>query len=157
MPGYKVHLAAGVAVSCCAYATTINLFHLPTVPQLPICIALGLIGSLFPDIDVQSKIQKIYYRTATLGVFVTLLLQAWTPFFILAAASCLITTLTHRTTTHHYWFLIATPLFIVFYLAHQSNHLFYPGMTYAIFFIYGALSHVFLDRSITKVKMFWKK
>jgi len=80
MPGYKVHLAAGVAVSCCAYATTINLFHLPTVPQLPICIALGLIGSLFPDIDVQSKIQKIYYRTATLGVFVTLLLQAWTPF-----------------------------------------------------------------------------
>lgn len=157
MPGYKAHLAVGSAVCGLTYITTINVFQLPTLPQLPLCIFLGLVGSIFPDIDIRSKMQKIYYRMATLGVLVTLFLQAWTPFFILGAISCLITTLTHRTMTHHYWFLTVTPLFIVLYVSYWANHLFHPGLTYALFFIFGALSHVILDRSITKIKMLWKK
>jgi hypothetical protein len=152
MPGYKAHLAVGSAVCGFAYVATISLFKLPTLPQLPLCIVLGLVGSVFPDIDIRSKMQKFYYRGATLGVLVTLFLQAWTLFFILAAISCLITTLTHRTMTHHYWFLTATPLLIVLYVSHWANHLFYPGLTYSLFFIFGALSHVVLDRSITKIK-----
>lgn len=62
MPNYKKHLVGGSIVYAALIYTTSELNLIPTDINIQLqTLAACLIGSLFPDIDTKSKIQKYIY------------------------------------------------------------------------------------------------
>jgi membrane-bound metal-dependent hydrolase YbcI (DUF457 family) len=108
-------------------------------------------GSLFPDIDIKSKGQKYFYVIVLCGL-ITLFIQeklvtlAWCS--IISLAPMLVR---HRGIFHQLWFVIAMPFGVWMFLSAVTpaykNPLFYD----IIFFIIGAVSHLWLDFGIYKL------
>jgi len=146
MPSYKYHLLAGVT-------TYIILVRLTTLaPQCgyfslkhyAILLGCCLLGSIFPDIDIQSSMQRIFFKSMVVALPVALFIN--TTLFIGLSIACLATlVLPHRSLTHHPLFLIIFPLILATTVAakHPQHRLFL--FTICIYFIIGALSHRLLD------------
>lgn len=147
MPGYKGHLVGGII----AFGLLLfGLIGLVIVPE-PSYMVLGewllcaLAGALFPDIDIKSKGQKYFYYVALIGVCVLAYQQR---FQMLACFSFVMITpmlVRHRGIFHSPRFVIALPLIVWIIIAallpHKAMHLFID----TLFFIVGALSHLWLD------------
>jgi len=111
MPSYRGHLIGGVV-------TYLAMLHvIKYVQPNPHVIIQGflfcLLGSLFPDVDVKSKGQKVFYILLLLFLIYCLLLQRWDLF---AALSLLGTTpllARHRGLFHEIWFLLCLTLGII--------------------------------------------
>jgi membrane-bound metal-dependent hydrolase YbcI (DUF457 family) len=104
-----------------------------------------LAGSLFPDIDVKSKGQKYFYYVAFICLFVLAYQQhsqMFTCFSFLMITPMLVK---HRGIFHSPRFVIALPLLVWVVVAtllpQRSSQLFVD----TLFFIVGALSHLWLD------------
>lgn len=144
MPGYKGHIAGGIAV----FAFTAYLLQNQCTSSTIAAQWLGctIAGALFPDIDVKSKGQKYFYWVV-LGALI--LLFAFKQLEILAA--CGIISITpmlckHRGIFHEPWFVVAVPCIVwagasIAYPQYTENLFFC-----AFFFVIGALSHLYLDR-----------
>ena len=153
MPNYKGHLMAG-AVTFAATLYTLNHFGtpMPSVELGGLFLIVTLIGSIFPDIDTKSKMQKYFYVSSALA-FPTLLFSSTLNYIFLIAGLCIaIPCLRHRTITHNPFFILGLPGLMVLYAV-----LFYPSTQQIalfcyIFFVCGALSHIFLDRLFTRIK-----
>lgn len=104
-----------------------------------------LAGSLFPDIDVKSKGQHFFYFVIFV-VFLALLVHGCYKIVACLSLFVLIPMLVaHRTLFHRMWFVIGLPAFVGIIAIHCM-----PQHTDAIFmdvlfFIVGALSHLWLD------------
>ncbi|MBY0353375.1 metal-dependent hydrolase [Candidatus Babeliales bacterium] len=157
MPGYRVHLSAGLVTWIVVWQATAHFLYPPTTADLLFGLGLGLVGSIFPDIDVRSKMQRLFYLSAIVIVPVALWYHAWQFFFCFAAAAFLVAIVRHRTITHQSWFLVLMPGFFVLYLGYFNQASFNHIISYYLFFVAGALSHVFLDKSITKFKKLTKR
>jgi hypothetical protein len=149
MPNYKGHLVGGFiayvllffALGCygCSYtrATEWLLFTLA--------------GSLFPDIDIKSKGQKYFYYI----VFIFFIfLSCKGHYQTLSLCSFIVITpmlVRHRGIFHRLWFIV----FIAF-LAWCLISIIVPSMSYSLFlntlfFIVGAISHLWLDLGFSKM------
>ena len=147
MPGYKGHLVGGII----AFGLLLfGLIGLVIVPE-PSYMVLGewllcaLAGALFPDIDIKSKGQKIFYWILLflyIYLFVQRHLMVLGVFSIIGISPMLVK---HRGIFHKWWFIIAMPVV----LAVIASNYFpcYTGMICcdALFFIVGAFSHLILD------------
>jgi len=156
MPGYKGHLVGGVVAFGLLFA---GLAHLILMQQ-PSHLVMGewllctLAGALFPDIDVKSKGQKYFYYVA----FVCLMVLAYQQRFqMLTCFSFVMITpmlVKHRGIFHNPWFVIGLPLIVwcivAIPLPHKATYLFVD----TLFFITGALSHLWLDFG---TRQFWSK
>lgn len=146
MPGYKGHIAGGVV----AFALALYLLesHCASASTALSWLGCTLAGALFPDIDVKSKGQKYFYWVV---FFALIFLFAFGQMEMLAACGIISVTpmlCKHRGIFHEMWFVIALPS-VVWAIASLA----YPQYTeifffYAVFFIIGALSHLYLDRGI---------
>jgi len=153
MPNYKGHLVAG-AITFVATFYTLNHFgsQMPSTEHMVFFLFVTLIGSIFPDIDTRSKMQKYFYISSAI-VFPLLLFSKTLNYVFLIAGLCIaIPCLRHRTITHNPFFILGLPGLLVLYAV-----LFYPStqqlaLFYYIFFVSGALSHIFLDRLFTRIK-----
>lgn len=146
MPGYKGHVVGGVA----AFALLLYVLQHQCTSTTTAMQWLGctLAGALFPDIDVKSKGQKYFYWIV---LCVLILLFAFQQLEMLAA--CGIVSVTpmlckHRGIFHELWFVIALPCIVW-----AAASIAYPQYTEtlffcALFFIVGALSHLYLDRGL---------
>lgn len=158
MPNYKGHLAGGLAL----YA--LLLFGFVGVSRLSFPIAIEwlffiLAGALFPDIDIKSKGQKYFYWFAVLLFTV---FAAQQRFEMLACCSFIIMTpmlVRHRGVFHNPLFVTVVPL-IAWGMISSIN----PVNTYRffldmLFFIAGALSHIWLDLGTSQMmkRLFIKK
>lgn len=157
MPRYKTHLAGGLTTFFLVlpFVTSSYRYH---PEDLVIFLLASLLGSLFPDIDIKSKMQNLFYWGATIILLFALLHQAQITFFIITVSCFLVAIIRHRTITHRVWFLILFPSFIGYCITlfHDSrDHLFIPSL--CLFFIAGSLSHVFLDKTTTKAKFLFKR
>lgn len=153
MPGYKMHVVGGILcylplVYCVTYGMT---------PSLSVAfewLSFAVLGALFPDIDIKSKGQKLFYRFFA----VLLLMLAVQGRFELAALFGIMVlapmVVRHRGLFHEPWFLVMFPLATAacagFYAPALQQSLFVD----AGFFIAGALSHIVLDRGIRGVVRF---
>lgn len=144
MPNYNTHLSAG--------SITFAVILLLVVPHYPPSITtaaewflFALAGSLFPDIDIKSKGQRYFYWF----IFILLILLATTKRFITLA---IVSTLAmvpllgkHRGLFHRTWFIVLAP-FVFWYIAACHFHAFADALFFDIlFFVAGALSHLWLD------------
>lgn len=157
MPGYKTHLVGG-GVSFIAVSLLFGSSMLCTTPaEFIMYLSSSLIGSIFPDIDVASKMQRLFFIAATAALSCALLTNRTSCFLIIGGSVLLVTMLRHRTLTHQVSFLIGLPLFCAFGSVYLYQLSFNFVVKSTIFFITGCLSHILLDRTKTNLKRLFVK
>ncbi|MFA6526795.1 MAG: metal-dependent hydrolase [Candidatus Babeliales bacterium] len=152
MPGYRTHLVGGLAAFSIITAICHTTF-LPIQNNVLVFIAgfcLALLGSIFPDIDTVSVMQRLFYSTMAVALL-ALLISCHTQLFVLAGTLCIaIALLRHRTITHHALFLILMPFAIMLYCSTFDNSNQQAMFIFYLFFVGGALSHLLLDFYLPK-------
>lgn len=145
MPNYKGHLVGGV------FTYALIIFIIGTVPSVVTAVEwlfFTLAGALFPDVDIKSKGQKYFYY----GVFALFCLLAYQGcFYHISCCSFIVLTpmlVKHRGIFHRTWFVIAIPILIWMGISISFPHLSQQLFCNTLFFIIGALSHLFLDRTV---------
>ena len=151
MPGFRGHLIGGTI-------TYLALVHsMQRLQPSPILLISGfvfcVIGSLFPDVDIKSKGQKLFYSLALIFLILFLWYERTDLFIGLSLLGTVPLLVRHRGLFHQAWFLIfisiSTALVIGNLCVDSSSF----AMKNALFFLAGTLSHIVLDRVITKIKM----
>ncbi|MBM3892852.1 metal-dependent hydrolase [Candidatus Dependentiae bacterium] len=147
MPNSRVHLLAGGIVFAGLYCIMkqTSLMTGFGLPQHTFLLGVTLLGSIFPDIDVASNMQKTFYKSMIFILPISFIINR-RAFFVLLFLCGLFQVLRHRGITHNPVFLIVTPLAIAGLVAHQQPGHMNELLTSCIFLSTGALSHVGLDR-----------
>jgi len=147
MPGYKGHLVGGIIAFGLLFIALMSLIFTqqPSHVMIGEWLLCALAGALFPDIDVKSKGQKYFYYVALVCLMVLAYqqrLQMLTCFSFVMITPMLVK---HRGIFHSPRFVIALPLLVWIIIAtvlpQRSSQLFVD----TLFFIGGALSHLWLD------------
>lgn len=153
MPGYKGHLAGG-AVTFSMVLVLVSRICNPTIFTMLEWLGLCLAGSLFPDIDIKSKGQKYFYWFV---FFIVLFLAHERRFYILVLVSLISIIpmlVKHRGLFHRAWFIIALP-FLLWHLISMQFPAFRTMLFFdVVFFITGALSHLWLDMGLRRMLRF---
>ncbi|MBM3894457.1 hypothetical protein FJ366_02580 [Candidatus Dependentiae bacterium] len=144
MPGYRGHLIGGTA----AFVIT-RFLLIPVIGDAStvdaVYLALTLLGSLFPDVDIKSKGQKIFYSLAFIIAAMAIAKRYWNCLSWLGLMCFIPLVLPHRGPMHNPYVLIATPWVISSGLQGLFPHILKLSRFYHLFFITGALSHLVLD------------
>lgn len=150
MPGYRVHLI-GASVMYLGIIYLMQSAHL-SASTLFQGFIFCLIGSLFPDIDIKSKGQKLFYILLLIILIMLAMQQKYCMFAIMSFLGIIPILVKHRGIFHHIWFLMA--IACAFSLFVKSFCGWYEGimLNNVWFFFTGALSHILLDRITTKLK-----
>ena len=125
---------------------------MPSLDCLPFALAITLLGAIFPDIDIPSKMQKLFYISAACGIFAAIFARSIQVISLIGVSCLIVAFLKHRTTTHNIWFLLSFSLIIPLYITYQQPNYTHAGFMLYLFFFSGCLSHVILDRGISKIK-----
>lgn len=153
MPNYKGHLCGAFVI----YLVVVVLIALPALSFFKYTqwLVSTLAGGLFPDIDIKSKGQQLFYKLMCVILIVCILYKAYFPCSLLALCSFTPLLTKHRGLFHEFWFLVlltsaAALLFIWFLPAYKETII-----TNALFFSVGFTSHLWLDlgfKRMLKVK-----
>lgn len=148
MPNYKGHLAGGVVVYAlvlvCVVGTTSSLI---TWGEWLLC---ALAGCLFPDIDIKSKGQKYFYRGVLMSFIV---LAGQGRYEVLSCCSFIMITpmlVRHRGIFHNPLFIVFIAVIVWISISASFPHVSRPLFLNLLFFVAGALSHIFLDRFVSR-------
>lgn len=146
MPGYKVHILGG-AITCVGIVALLSQYSVQPAPLVfAQWFAATILGSLFPDVDIKSKGQGIFYKVMLVCLFLLLLEKQVYLFVIMSFLALVPVLVRHRGLFHRVWFVVLLP-FTVAVLAGSSFPVYSAVFLYhACFFSAGALSHIFLDR-----------
>ncbi len=148
MPGYRQHISFGFLCSC-LLLTCFSLvsFSFPSFIEWSICT---LLGSLFPDIDIKSKGQSVFYTLFFVLLVFMVLSQKWLQASLLSILSCVPILSKHRGIFHNFWF-IATLIALLLALIKYAYPCYYTLVYYdALFFMLGVFSHLLLDKGFLK-------
>ncbi len=154
MPGYKIHICFSAALYAMLLALSGFFFKCTMVVSLHkalewfMCMSLG---ALFPDIDIKSKGQILFYE-CIVAILLFLWWSAYRHLFIIVAFLALVPLVVrHRGLFHRPWFVVSFPLIAALVTGHFYPRYFEIMIVDASFFSIGALSHCFLDALVTKV------
>lgn len=150
MPSYRGHLIGGVLT----YLGMLQFIKYAQ-PNSPIVLQgflFCLLGSLFPDIDVKSKGQKIFYMLVLIFLCYCLIQQRLDLFIAVSLLGLIPLLVRHRGLFHEIWFLLLLTFvsFICFKSCSKQDELLL--LANSSFFFMGCLSHVVLDRLLTWAK-----
>ncbi len=153
MPNHKTHLVAGLV---CGLVLTAMFKHfypqsMNQIYNSFLYTSFALAGSLFPDIDIKSKIQLMFWPVATVFILIALATSQINLFMIISFFVFFIVLVGHRTITHQFWFVTLFPFLLALYVIKikaPKNIIFFC----VIYFIVGAYSHIVLDRTMTYFK-----
>lgn len=150
MPNYQTHLVGGSLAFSTALVIIAPLYH-PTILTSAEWLLFALAGSLFPDIDIKSKGQKYFYWMVFLLLILLTITQRFIPLAIISIVAIIPLLTKHRGLFHRAWFIIVAPLLtwriVSFHFPHVQEALLFD----MIFFIIGALSHLWLDKGWRKM------
>ncbi len=156
MPNYKTHLTGGfITFILIVFVFTYilkqqNIIHL-SLANATIFMLFCLFGSLFPDIDTKSKIQKYVYYPLFAAIIITILTKNWVFLSILSVLAFIPILVNHRQLTHKTWFVIFVPLLPVILSSSLSKTNSKELFIAYLFFVAGALSHLILDFGFFRV------
>jgi len=143
VPGYKVHTCGGIV----AYG--ILMYFLKDSCHSKILalewLLFALVGSLFPDIDIKSKAQRIFYQFLAAVCVVLILARKFIPVVFIGSFAMLPMIVRHRGLFHKWWFLISLPFVVIIFVNIYIPAYFNIVLLDTCFFIVGALSHLLLD------------
>lgn len=154
MPGYRGHLAGGlaaavictVAVGVMPYQQLAQYAHLLQGWQILTGVFIvAMLFALFPDVDIKSEGQKLFYWAA----FLVDAFLIWYGFVHVAAYLGLLAMLPllskHRGWTHSPLaaFIVPAPMLIIPYL--YDDHALALGVIFYAASVVGYLSHILLD------------
>ena len=153
MPGYKTHLAGGIG-SYLVIMHTLLILQLivnPSTCFILLCFACSLAGSLFPDIDIKSKGQKLFYLIFLLVIAGSIYCKKYMILSVCSVASMIPLLCNHRGLFHRLWFVILFPLLSVYFVSlfYTLNKSFLLILSF--FFIAGSISHLWLDFGFRKM------
>ncbi len=150
MPGYKGHLVGGAL----AFGVLFFLARLvvqPTWLTTAEWLGFALLGSLFPDIDIKSKGQKIFYWFVMV-LFIVLIAQRRFQLLSYVSILAVIPMLArHRGLFHRLWFIIGMPTVAAALIVNCSPKYATPVFFDTLFFIGGAISHLWLDLGFSQM------
>lgn len=148
MSMYRGHLVGGLA----AYLLVIvgwGMYTSTFQHYFPGLIAT-LAGSLFPDIDIYSQGQRLFFKILFLLIVFCLFMQASLPLMLLLGFSVLPIVFPHRGLFHDAVFvavLIVTAAGSLLYLIpHNTESI----LLISLFFYVGVISHLVLDKGFKK-------
>lgn len=144
MPSYRVHLVGGfltyVGILQCLKSVE------PSVHTILQGLIFCLLGSLFPDIDVKSKGQKVFYSMLLILLVYLFVYQKYCMFMVMSFFGVIPLLVRHRGIFHHIWFLLALTLAATLCVRTWCGFYEQVMMTNCWFFFAGSVSHVLLDR-----------
>ena len=150
MSHYKGHVWAGLAAF--VPLALILYYGLPNPPhalELVFLLSLCLLGSVFPDVDIKSKSQRLVYRIVLFGMIVLLVARKVEAAALLGVYITLPLVVKHRGWTHSRWaaFVIPIPLLMTFsiYVHEIDFKIILSGVPYYLSFLMGYLSHLAMD------------
>lgn len=147
MPNYKGHLIGGavtygLVVGALIVCLNQRVFHFE---DLIIWLMMCLLGCLFPDIDIRSKGQKIFYRFLLIITIMVLLSKRFDVLALVTFAAIFPSFVSHRGMMHNIWFIVTIPFLAVVALSYYTTGIIPHAAMCYLFFVAGALSHVILD------------
>jgi len=143
VPDYKTHLFGGLG----AYVILIGALGrlCPSAACGTEWLLFALAGSLFPDVDIKSKSQQLFYLLLLVTALVIYSEKRYDLLPALAVATFLPLLVKHRGLFHRLWFvLLAT------YAIWRTGSSVRPDLSMSLkydmlFFAAGAISHLWLD------------
>lgn len=144
MPGYKGHLIGGALAAFVLIFVLASCYVVP-VPLLFVGFGCALLGALFPDIDIKSKGQKLFFRFLFFVALIFALKAHETALAVIGVVMIIPLIVRHRGLTHQWWFVIGFPVCVALLGGWYAPTLQQPLFFNAAFFIIGALSHLMLD------------
>lgn len=149
MPNYKGHLVGGIV----AFIIVFNFIMVKKVSLLVAFewLCFTLLGALFPDIDIKSKGQKIFYRILLVAFVLLAFSKCVHLLFLLSFISLIPLIVRHRGLCHEVWFVVGAPLCCGFLLGQFFPSVFWNIVWNVFFFIVGALSHLYLDLGLKRM------
>ncbi len=144
MSMFKGHIIGGLF----AYAATVFLFSLGSYSliQHSAWFIATLAGSLFPDIDIASKGQRLFLKVFVLLLLLFLFLHWYIPIVLLLIFCVLPIVIPHRSLFHDLRFIgivmLGVSFFLVVLLPAKVNLIISCGL----FFLLGVISHLMLDK-----------
>ncbi len=160
MPGYKTHVIS--ALVC--YYLILFVIVLCGQPEINLCLSLVWLmsivaGSLFPDIDIKSKGQKLFYCLFFLIVFLALICKNTFIAISVSLFSFLPIISKHRGIFHNVGFLLVLIIsFAKIFIYNMPQHE-YLILSSTAFFTVGVKLHILFDlyaKKIFKIKKIFK-
>lgn len=150
MSSGKGHLIFGIIAVFVFLFIVSNYFFVPNTIDIVLYVVIGILFSLWPDVDTKSLGQKLFY---TLFFFTDLYL-IWLEEYKIAAYLGLIIILPvlakHRGWTHSKAAMILVPLPILLYPMWVNAALDFSFLPYYAIAVTGYFSHLLLDGKIFK-------
>jgi len=151
MSNYKGHLAGGLFAYFITLFIIASYYVYPALPTAAEWLLFALAGSLFPDVDVKSKGQNYFYWLIFVLLAYLFLMQRFKLMAITGVIAVIPQLVRHRGIFHRIWFIILLPICVAMglclYIPSCKNIIFFD----ALFFIVGALSHLWLDLGLRRM------
>lgn len=153
MPGYKGHLMGGAAAFGVSFAAVSVAQMMPIGDPYTIlsCFICSMAGSLFPDIDVKSKGQNLFYWLLLALLLYFFYKKEFVTLAYVAIAATLPMLVKHRGIFHNMWFLIAALGALSYVLMGYLPNYDHMIILHMIFFVGGAISHLWLDLGFARM------
>ena len=144
MSGYRGHLVGGVVAYAIAMPVMLT-YHTPP-PLIGLCwFICALAGSLFPDIDIKSKGQQLFYWLMLILIAFLIAQKKMVIVGWISLASMIPLLVKHRGIFHAFWFVIVCPGAVAWAISIQLPVYTVTAFSSAYFFAAGAISHLYLD------------
>lgn len=147
MPNYKSHISGGFLIFVLMSVLIVPRYH-PSLFTMIEWLTCTMAGSLFPDIDTKSRGQRYFYILMILLIILFIASHRYTHLAVISTLSVVPLLVPHRGVFHRLWFVIIIPLIgwgvLVVYFPSLYTALFFD----TIFFIAGAISHLWLDMGL---------
>ncbi len=152
MPGFRGHLIGGTVT----YLMILQFIKSmqPSMSVIASGFVFCIIGSLFPDVDIKSKGQQLFYSLALVILCCFLWYERTDLFIGLSLLATVPLLVKHRGLFHQLWFLVFISISTGFVIGSFHANFSAWAMKNALFFLAGAISHIVLDRVITRLK-YW--
>ncbi|MFA5998952.1 MAG: metal-dependent hydrolase [Candidatus Babeliales bacterium] len=153
MPSYRVHLVGGLL-------TYLGILHVikhvePSIHTIFQGLVFCLLGALFPDIDVKSKGQKVFYTLLLFFLIYLVAVQRYCLFVTVSFLGIIPILVRHRGIFHHIWFLLAIAFGATLCVKSMCGSYEQVMINNCWFFFAGSVSHVVLDRTVSRLKRYF--
>jgi len=153
VPGYRTHLFGGLGAYIIVMCALSRLC--PSTACGVEWLAFALAGSLFPDIDIKSRAQQLFYFLLLLAAWVIYADKRYDLLPALAVATFLPQLVKHRGLFHRLWFVL-----LASYAIWRVGSTVRPDLTLTLqfdmlFFAAGAISHLWLDFGFRRMLRVW--